>query len=624
MTDSDHRRRRDGGDPALRAGPGRPPRRPADGRREARRARPRARGALRRRRRLQPSTRRPRPTRSRSWSSPRTWPTCWRRSPPPCAPDSCSSRSPRASPPPSSSPACPRVSRSCGSCPTRPALVDEGMAAIAPGSHCDESHLAEAESLMASTGKVLRIPEKQMDAVTAISGSGPAYIFFVVESMIEAGVHLGLPRSTATELVVQTLVGSATMLRETGTHPAVLREQVTSPGGTTASALRELEIHRVRAAFLAAMEAARNRSRELAEGIAEPQRRQRGNVHHMECSGPATVVFDKSLTEYNFGPVPPDVAAARRPDDAAGRGARACSSGCGWSTRRWRPTTQIATVHDEALIEAVTKAGTTPGWSRPLPRPRHRRRPGLRTTCTSRARTSSAPASRPSARCGAASRCTPSTSPAACTTRCPTGPAASASTTTWPWASSSCSTDGAERVAYVDVDVHHGDGVEKIFWDDPRVLTISLHETGQMLFPGTGFPTDSGGGGGRGHGGERRAPARDRRRGLAARLPRRRTSRPARVRPRGAGHPARLRLPHGRPARPPDAQRGRPAGGVHRPPRARPRGRRRPVGGHRRRRLRHRRGGPAGLDAPARDRRRAPARPDDADARRRGGPTSRP
>jgi pyrroline-5-carboxylate reductase len=150
--------------------------------------------------------------------------------------------------------------------PNTPALVDEGMAAISPGSHCDESHLTEAESLMASTGKVLRIPEKQMDAVTAISGSGPAYIFFVVESMIEAGVHLGLPRATATDLVVQTLVGSAAMLRETGTHPVVLREQVTSPGGTTASALRELEVHRVRAAFLAAMEAARNRSRELAEG----------------------------------------------------------------------------------------------------------------------------------------------------------------------------------------------------------------------------------------------------------------------------------------------------------------------------------------------------------------------
>ncbi len=150
--------------------------------------------------------------------------------------------------------------------PNTPALVDEGMAAISPGSHCDEAHLAEVESLMASTGKVLRVPERQMDAVTAISGSGPAYIFFVVESMIEAGVHLGLPRATATDLVVQTVVGSATMLRETGTHPVVLREQVTSPGGTTAAALRELEIHKVRAAFLAAMEAARDRSRALAEG----------------------------------------------------------------------------------------------------------------------------------------------------------------------------------------------------------------------------------------------------------------------------------------------------------------------------------------------------------------------
>ena len=150
--------------------------------------------------------------------------------------------------------------------PNTPALVDEGMAAIAPGSHCDDQHLAVAEELLGSTGRVLRVPEKQMDAVTAISGTGPAYVFFVVESMIEAGVHLGLPRATATELVVQTLVGSAKMLRETGSHPVVLREQVTSPGGTTAAALRELEIHKVRAAFLAAMEAARDRSRSLAAG----------------------------------------------------------------------------------------------------------------------------------------------------------------------------------------------------------------------------------------------------------------------------------------------------------------------------------------------------------------------
>jgi pyrroline-5-carboxylate reductase len=151
--------------------------------------------------------------------------------------------------------------------PNTPALVDEGMAAISAGSHCDDVHLATAEDLLSTTGRVVRVPEKQQDAVTAISGSGPAYLFFVVEAMIEAGVHLGLPRTTATELVVQTVVGSAKLLRETGTHPTVLREQVTSPGGTTAAAIRALEDHKVRAAFITAMEAARDRSITLAEGM---------------------------------------------------------------------------------------------------------------------------------------------------------------------------------------------------------------------------------------------------------------------------------------------------------------------------------------------------------------------
>ena len=150
--------------------------------------------------------------------------------------------------------------------PNTPALVDEGMAAISPGVHCSDDDLALAEELLSANGRVVRVPEKQQDAVTAVSGSGPAYVFLVVESMIEAGVHLGLPRPTATELAVQTLVGAGKLLRETGEHPALLRERVTSPGGTTAAALRELEIHKVRAAFLAAMEAARDRSRALAEG----------------------------------------------------------------------------------------------------------------------------------------------------------------------------------------------------------------------------------------------------------------------------------------------------------------------------------------------------------------------
>jgi pyrroline-5-carboxylate reductase len=150
--------------------------------------------------------------------------------------------------------------------PNTPALVDEGMHAISAGSHCDEAHLAEAEALMAATGRVIRIAEKLQDAVTAVSGSGPAYVFYVVEAMIDAGVLLGLPRPVATQLAVQTLYGSATMLRETHTHPTVLREQVTSPGGTTAAALRTLEDHKVKAAFISAMEACRDRAQQLASG----------------------------------------------------------------------------------------------------------------------------------------------------------------------------------------------------------------------------------------------------------------------------------------------------------------------------------------------------------------------
>lgn len=152
--------------------------------------------------------------------------------------------------------------------PNTPALVDEGMAAISPGRRCDAAHLGRARALLEATGKVVEVPEQYQDAVTAISGSGPAYIFYVVEAMIEAGVLLGLPRTTATELVVQTLYGAATMLKETGQHPTVLREQVSSPAGTSVAALRQLEDHKVRAAFLTAMEAARDRSRELSSGSA--------------------------------------------------------------------------------------------------------------------------------------------------------------------------------------------------------------------------------------------------------------------------------------------------------------------------------------------------------------------
>ncbi|WP_459645119.1 pyrroline-5-carboxylate reductase [Kineococcus sp. NUM-3379] len=151
--------------------------------------------------------------------------------------------------------------------PNTPSLVDEGMAGLAGGSSCSPEDLAEAEALMRSCGRTVVLAEKHMDAVTALSGSGPAYVFYVVEAMVEAGVVLGLPRATATELVVQTVVGAAAMLRETGQHPTVLREQVTSPAGTTAAALRQLDEHKVRAAFVTAVEAACARSRQLSGGV---------------------------------------------------------------------------------------------------------------------------------------------------------------------------------------------------------------------------------------------------------------------------------------------------------------------------------------------------------------------
>ena len=147
--------------------------------------------------------------------------------------------------------------------PNTPALVDQAMTAISAGAHAGDDHLAVAESLLSAVGRVVRVPEDQLDAVTALSGSGPAYFFYLVEAMIDAGILLGLPRPLVTELITQSAVGAARMLRETGDHPVLLREAVTSPGGTTIMAIRELERHGVRAALWAAIEAARQRSVEL-------------------------------------------------------------------------------------------------------------------------------------------------------------------------------------------------------------------------------------------------------------------------------------------------------------------------------------------------------------------------
>jgi pyrroline-5-carboxylate reductase len=147
--------------------------------------------------------------------------------------------------------------------PNTPALVDEGMSVLSAGAHAEEADLDEAEALLAAVGRVRRVPEDQQDAVTALSGSGPAYFFYLVEAMVDAGILLGLPRALAADLIVQTALGAAVMLRDTGEHPVQLREAVTSPGGTTIAAIRELERHGVRAALIAAIEAAHARSVEL-------------------------------------------------------------------------------------------------------------------------------------------------------------------------------------------------------------------------------------------------------------------------------------------------------------------------------------------------------------------------
>ena len=150
--------------------------------------------------------------------------------------------------------------------PNAPALVDEGIAGICAGAHARAEDLDVAEEALGHLGSVVRVAEVDMDAVTAISGSGPAYFALLAEAMIEAGLLLGLSRDVSTRLVVQTMFGSARLLRDEAMHPVELREAVTSPGGTTTRAIRELERSGVRAAFLSAISAATERSRELAEG----------------------------------------------------------------------------------------------------------------------------------------------------------------------------------------------------------------------------------------------------------------------------------------------------------------------------------------------------------------------
>ena len=150
--------------------------------------------------------------------------------------------------------------------PNTPALVDEGATAIAPGAHATDAHVDLAREVFLAVGRVVEIvPEHLMDAVTGLSGSGPAYVFMVIEALTDAGVKQGLPRAVAAKLSAQTVLGAARLAIETGEHPAILRDQVTTPGGTTITAVAELEKHGLRTMLIDAVAMATERSRQLGE-----------------------------------------------------------------------------------------------------------------------------------------------------------------------------------------------------------------------------------------------------------------------------------------------------------------------------------------------------------------------
>ncbi len=147
--------------------------------------------------------------------------------------------------------------------PNTPALVGKGAAAYCLGGSATEADAATAQSLLGAVGLAVRSPEKLMDAVTGLSGSGPAYVYLVIEALADGGVRNGLPRADAVRLAAQTVLGAAAMVMETGEHPAVLRDMVTSPGGTTIAGLAELERNGTRSAFIEAVTAATRRATEL-------------------------------------------------------------------------------------------------------------------------------------------------------------------------------------------------------------------------------------------------------------------------------------------------------------------------------------------------------------------------
>ncbi len=147
--------------------------------------------------------------------------------------------------------------------PNIPVVVDAGATAIAAGQMVEPRHMEVARQIFGAVGKVVEVRESQMDAVTGLSGSGPAYIYMVIEALIDGGVKMGLSRDVSTELAVQTVLGAARLMQESGKHPAMLKDEVTTPGGTAIAAIHELEEHGLRNMLISAVETATRRSAEL-------------------------------------------------------------------------------------------------------------------------------------------------------------------------------------------------------------------------------------------------------------------------------------------------------------------------------------------------------------------------
>lgn len=150
--------------------------------------------------------------------------------------------------------------------PNTPALVSAGATAVTKGANATDEDIKLARTIFDAVGITVEVDEKLMDAVTGLSGSGPAYFFVIIEALSDAGVLMGLPRNLALKLAAQTMLGAATLCLQEGNHPAQLKDMVTSPGGTTATGLQALEEGKIRATLLAAVEAATKRSKELAGG----------------------------------------------------------------------------------------------------------------------------------------------------------------------------------------------------------------------------------------------------------------------------------------------------------------------------------------------------------------------